>query len=85
MIATDLSLQVKQVSHQSKSQLTLGFKAFVFLHLIDVAVPDVDLQWAPFHTILMKSLSDSSSDDGALDQADREFKVVPRHSPAVIS
>ncbi|CAL8293955.1 unnamed protein product [Lota lota] len=43
--------------------------------ITDVAIPDVDLQWAPFHTILMKSLSDSSSDDEALDQADREFKV----------
>ena len=48
-----------------------------------MAVPDVDLQWAPFHTILMKGLSDSSSGDEALDQADREFKVVPRHSPAM--
>ncbi|CAL8398964.1 unnamed protein product [Arctogadus glacialis] len=43
--------------------------------MTEVAVPDVDLQWAPFHTILMKGLSDSSSGDEALDQADREFKV----------
>ena len=55
----------------------------VLFYLIDVAVPDVDLQWAPFHKILMKSLSYSSSDDEALDQVDREFKVVPRHSPAM--
>ncbi|KAG7262636.1 hypothetical protein CRUP_007866 [Coryphaenoides rupestris] len=43
--------------------------------ITDVVIPDVDLQWAPFHTILMQSLTDSSRDDEALDQADREFKV----------
>lgn len=44
--------------------------------IIDVIIPDVDLQWAPFPKLLMRRSQSANSHEEATDEQDAVFTVV---------